>query len=226
MRDFLSKITIKVNEGIYLKDPESSDLGKRIIAGSIDLIDRDGFENFTFRKLSTHINSTEASIYRYFENKHKLLLYLTNWYWSWMESRIVLATINIDDPREELKRAMMILSKKVEEDSSIGHINEIQLDRIIMSDSSKAYLHKSVDAENKEGLFSSYKSLVTYLAQIILKNNPQFKYPNMLVSTIIEGIQHQRFFAEHIPVLTNSVDGDDTIHNFYQLTVNRLIETN
>jgi hypothetical protein len=221
--DFLSKITIKVNENIYLKDPETSDLGKRIISGSIDLIDEEGFESFNFRKLSNHINSTEASIYRYFENKHKLLLYLTNWYWSWMESRIVLATINLDDPKEELRRAIQILATRVEEDSTIGHINEVKLDRIIITDSSKAYLHKAVDQENKEGAFSSYKSLVFYIVSIIGKINPQFNYPNMLVSTVIEGIHHQRFFSEHLPTLTNNCEGDETINNFYQHLINRIL---
>ncbi|MDH5608082.1 MAG: TetR/AcrR family transcriptional regulator, partial [Cyclobacteriaceae bacterium] len=35
-----------------------------------------GFERFNFKKLSTTINSTEASVYRYFKNKHQLLDYL------------------------------------------------------------------------------------------------------------------------------------------------------
>ena len=85
MEDFLSNITLKVNEHVYLKDPESSKLGKKIIQGSITLIEEFGFEAFTFKKLANHINSTEASIYRYFENKTKILLYITVWYWSWIE---------------------------------------------------------------------------------------------------------------------------------------------
>ena len=37
-------------------------------------------EEFTFRKLAQKINTTEASVYRYFENKHRLLIYILAWY--------------------------------------------------------------------------------------------------------------------------------------------------
>ncbi|NQY67845.1 MAG: TetR/AcrR family transcriptional regulator, partial [Flavobacteriales bacterium] len=85
MEALLSNIAIRVNNSIYLKDPESSDLGKNILGGGIDMIDEIGFEDFTFKKLAKEIGSTEASVYRYFESKHKLLLYIISWYWSWME---------------------------------------------------------------------------------------------------------------------------------------------
>ena len=74
MKELLKTLQIKVNDKTYLKDPETSDLGKRIVEHSIILINEIGFEAFTFRKLGLKINSNESSIYRYFENKHKLLL--------------------------------------------------------------------------------------------------------------------------------------------------------
>ena len=85
MQDLLANIKIQVNPKTYVKDPETSDLGKKIIQNSILLIDEIGFEEFTFKKLGEKIGSNESSIYRYFENKHKLLVYLSSWYWSWME---------------------------------------------------------------------------------------------------------------------------------------------
>ena len=57
-----------------------------------------GFENFTFKKLGEQIGSNESSIYRYFESKHKLMLYLSSWYWAWIEYRLVFATNNINNP--------------------------------------------------------------------------------------------------------------------------------
>ena len=90
-----------------------SDLGRSIISNSIVLIDKIGFEDFTFRKLANEIGSTEASVYRYFENKHKLLLYLTSWYWSWMEYRLVFGLANISSPIERLDRAIKILTEDV-----------------------------------------------------------------------------------------------------------------
>ena len=77
MQDLLANIKIQVNPKTYVKDPETSDLGKKIIKNSILLIDEIGFEEFTFKKLGEKIGSNESSIYRYFENKHKLLVYLS-----------------------------------------------------------------------------------------------------------------------------------------------------
>ena len=48
MDSLLSNLKIAVPEKIYVKDPESSDLGKRIIEHSILLIDDIGFDSFTF----------------------------------------------------------------------------------------------------------------------------------------------------------------------------------
>ena len=78
MINLLSNLKIAVPDKIYIKDPESSELGKRIIEHSIELIDEIGFDSFTFKKLGLKIGSNESSIYRYFESKHKLLLYLIN----------------------------------------------------------------------------------------------------------------------------------------------------
>ena len=97
MDTLLSNFKISVNPDIYLKDPESSELGRKIINHSIALIDELGFEQFTFKKLGIRITSNESSIYRYFENKHMLLLYLSSWYWTWVEYKIVINTHSIDN---------------------------------------------------------------------------------------------------------------------------------
>jgi AcrR family transcriptional regulator len=210
----LTQIGIKVNDKVFLKDPESSDLGKSILEGSIDLIDEIGFEAFTFRKLAQRIGSTEASVYRYFESKQRLLIYLTCWYWRWLDYRLVLATTNIESAEERLTRALNTLVMQVEEDSDFSHINEVKLNRIIISDSSKAYLNKHVDEENKEGFFMDYKLLVQRVSDIILEINPAYKYSHMLISTVIEGAHLQRFFADHLPRLTDVVEGEDSVTEF------------
>ena len=83
-------LNIAISPELYLKNPESSELGKKIVSQSIMLIDELGFEGFTFKKLSKQISSTESTVYSYFENKHMLMLYLTCWYWSWVEYKLVL----------------------------------------------------------------------------------------------------------------------------------------
>jgi len=223
MNELLSKVSIQVNEQIFLKNPESSELGRRIIAGSIDMIEEMGFEFFTFRKLAKGINSTEASIYRYFESKHRLLLYLTSWYWGWMEYRLVFNLANVHSPEDRLARAIALLTDQVIEDSSFTHINEMKLHRIIISESSKVYLTKDVDQENKEGVFAGYIRLVERVSGIILEINPNYKYSHMLVSTLIEGVHHQRYFAEHLPRLTDVNKGQDSIPRFYKEVVFKTI---
>lgn len=212
----LSNINIKVNPNVYNKDPDSSELGKKIISGSIHLIEEIGFEQFTFKKLTASIGSTEASIYRYFVSKHHLLVYLTLWYWSWMEYRLVFRLMNIKSAEERLLLAIKIVTEKIEEDSNFSHINEIKLSRIVIAESSKIYFKKSVDDENSAGFFLAYKTLVQRVSDIILEIQPTYKYPHMLVSTIIEGAHHQRFFAEHLARLTDVVKGEDAITTFYQ----------
>ena len=223
MQELLSKVSVKVNPYVYLKDPESSDLGKRIVSGSIELIDSLGFEHFTFRKLAQSVGTTEASVYRYFESKHKLLLYLTAWYWGWMEYRMVFRTANIDSPWERLDRAISLLTGAIETDIGHAHIDEVKLNRIVIAESSKAYLVKEVDDENKHGVFGRYKGLVQRVSDIILEINPAYKYPHMLVSTVIEGAHHQHFFAEHLPRLTDVIQGENAIADFYKDVVVKAI---
>lgn len=216
MNNLLPNIDISVNSSIYLKDPASSELGKKIIQGSIELMHSIGFEAFTFRKLAQSISSTEASVYRYFESKHKLLVYLTSWYWSWLEYRLVFAIANVENPVIRLERSIIIVTKQVEEDGNFAHINEIKLYEIVISESSKVYLTRGVDEDNRLGSFAGYKQLVERISEIILEIKPDYKYPHMLVSTVIEGMHHQRYFAEHLPRLTDSVVGEDAITNFYK----------
>lgn len=195
-------IQLVLSEKLYLRDPEQTELGRRIVDFSIKLIDELGFEKFTFKKLATAISSTEASIYRYFENKHKLLLYLVAWYWSWLEYMIDYETHNIKDPKERLKLAIRVLANASTYDPQFSHIDEVALHRIVVSESPKAYLTKEVDGENEEGLFQQYKALVLRISGIILEFRPQYPYPKALVSTAIEASGRQIFFSQHLPILT------------------------
>lgn len=226
MQTLLTKVRIHVNDKIYIKDPDTSDLGRKIISGSIDMVDSIGFEDFTFRKLAKQIDSTEASVYRYFENKHKLLVYITSWYWAWLEYRLVFNLANIESAEERLERAIKLLTKEMEQDGSFEHIDETKLSRIVISESSKAYMTKEVDEENKGGIFSDYKQLVARVSDIILEISPNYKYPHMLVSSMIEGAHHQRFFALHLPRLTDVVKGEDAITEFYREMVFTVIAKN
>lgn len=212
-------ILIEINPELYSKNPDSSDLGRKIISNSIRLINDIGFELFTFKKLGQLISSPESSIYRYFENKHQLLMYLTSWYWTWTEYRLVFATTNISSPKERLDKALDLLTQPVLIDDEFSYVNEVMLSEIIFSESIKAYHTKKVDEENKRGCFKAYKSVVKRVGDIVLEINPTFKYPHMLISTVIEGAHHQKYFAEHLPSLTDITEEENSITQFYKKMV-------
>ena len=227
MKKLAEKIKIRVSEKLFLRDPDESELGRKIIKDGILLIEKMGFESFTFKKLAKEINSTEASIYRYFENKHKLLIYLLSWYWNWMEYRLVFATNNIPSGEEKMRISIKTLSSPVsEEDPNLAYINEIALHNIVIAESAKAYLTKEVDKENREGSFSSYKSLCVRLVEFVKEINPDYKYPASLVSTVIESAHHQKFFSAHLPSLSDATKNDDkAIANFLSDMVCKTLAT-
>jgi AcrR family transcriptional regulator len=203
MENLFKNIKIQVNNKIYLKDPETSALGKKIIENSIFLIDEIGFEEFTFKKLGDLIGSNESSIYRYFESKHKLLVYLSSWYWSWIEYRLVFATNNIADPTEKLKKAITIVTEKIVDDAATAHINESILNKIIIAEFTKAFHTKEVDKENKEDFFYIYKRVINRIVVMINNVNPDYPFAKSLVSNIVEGALHQHFLQDHLKTITN-----------------------
>jgi AcrR family transcriptional regulator len=222
VKDLLATIKISVPEKIYIKDPETSELGKKIIEKSIIQINEIGFDNFTFKKLGTLIGSNESSIYRYFESKHKLLLYLTSWYWAWIEYQMVLETHSLSNNEEKLKKAIQVVTRTTKEDSNFSHVNEVILNRIIINENSKSFLTQEVDQENKEGYFIIYKRVVHRLKDMILEINPNYKFASSLASTIIEGSLHQHFLKDHFTSITDCNNDEDTLTFFSQLTINIL----
>lgn len=196
-------IQMKLNEKLYLRDPQDTKLGRKIIQYSILLIDEIGFEDFNFKKLAQRIGSTEASVYRYFENKHLLLVYLLSWYWEWMKFRIDYNTMNITDPRRKLRIAISAIVDTTRRNTSIEFVDEDILHRIVVAESTKAYHTKQVDEENKHGFFLTYKTLNKKIAGIISELNPDYLYPRALASTILEMANSHIYFALHLPSMTD-----------------------
>ncbi|WP_147678732.1 TetR/AcrR family transcriptional regulator [Algibacter pacificus] len=222
MDSLLSNIKINIPPGIYLKDPETSELGKKIIEHSIILIQDIGFEDFNFKKLGGVIGSNESSIYRYFESKHKLLIYLTSWYWSWIEYQLVLEIFSITNAEEKLKKAIEIVTRTTKQDSKYSHINEVLLNKIVIYENSKSYLTKSVDTENKEGFFMSYKRVVYRISEIISQCNSTYQYSLSLASSIVDGALHQHFIKSHFKTITNCNTKNTPTHFFTNLVLNTI----
>lgn len=197
------QLHVKMNEALFIRDPENTELGKKIIKYGIQLIYKNGFESFTFKKLAEDIGITEASIYRYFENKHRLLIYITAWYWSWLEYQISFQTNNLKDPFIRLKKVIKLLATTVVDDESTSYVNESLLHQIIISEGSKVYLTNHVGEDNKHHFFKPYKDLCAIIGKIINECNASYKYPKSLASTIIEMAHFQNFFMKNLPSLTD-----------------------
>ena len=196
-------LTFSVNKKIYLRDPESSEVGRHIVKSAIDLIFELGFEHFTFKKLAVEAITTEATVYRYFENKHRLLLYILNWYWNYMEFLVMFRLQNVTDNKVKLKIIIELLTQDLPESSGLLDYNKKYLNQIVISESSKVYLVKEVKEINRDELFKPYKDLCTKIANVISSYNPDYPYPRSLSSTLIETAHYQQFFSNYLPKLTD-----------------------
>lgn len=197
------KLRFELPEKLFVKDPQDSKYGRRLLQNAVELIDELGLESFTFRKLAKIMDSSEVSIYRYFENKHLLLLYLNCWYWEWLTYLIDYEVANVKDSKEKLRKVIHCMVFANQESKLSEYINEGLLFQIIMKESSKTYHVSGVDEENKYGFFIPYKEMVGRVAAIINDINPDFKYAKSIGSTLFEMINNQIYYAQHLPRLTN-----------------------
>lgn len=206
-RNFLSFMSLTthviIHNGLYLRDPKETILGKTILKNGIILIDELGFEHFTFKKLALNIKSTEASIYRYFENKHLFLVYLSNWYWEYMYANIQFKIESTTSPHEKLKIAIEGILYSIQKNNDIDFIDEDILHRIMVSQADKVYRTKEVTEENKNGFFLAYKRVVKSIVDIILEIESTFPFARILASTLMEMPNQQLYYAQNLPSLTN-----------------------
>lgn len=196
-------LSFNLNQNLYLRNPEQSDLGKKIVKNGIDMIFDIGFEGFTFKKLAIQIGTTEASLYRYFENKQKLLLYIINWYWHYIDFLIEFKLQNIIDPKLKIIEIIQILTnQKASENSGLDY-NMNNLYQIVLTDSNKVYQVKNVSEVNQDQLYKPYKYLCSKIAAILKEFNPSYQYPVSLSSSMIEISHFHQYFTQYLPNLTD-----------------------
>jgi len=208
-------LKFKINEHLFLRDPENSEVGKSIVKNAIELFSEIGFEHFTFKKLALRIDSTEPTIYRYFSSKQKLLTYILNWYWSYLEFVCKIRLAQVTNASAKLTLILEIITHHDDHHSYIHDYNLDCLYKIIITESSKSYLVKEIDEINKNMVFNPLKSLCLFISEILLTLNPNFPYPRSLASTLIETAHQQHFFSEHLPKLTDNTSKQD--HKEYVL---------
>ncbi len=198
------EIRIKMNEKLFLRNPEESVLGKKMIRHSLLLINKIGFEEFTFKKLAIETSTTEATIYRYFENKHKLLVYIITWYWSYLEYKVVFGLNNMVSSELKLKTLVKLIAQEPEtSDIETDFLTETEAYKLVIWEGSKAYLTRNVSKDNKDKLFKPYKDLCARFSTLITEYNPKYKFPHSLASSILEIAHSQKFFKENLPALTD-----------------------
>ncbi|UFH56129.1 TetR/AcrR family transcriptional regulator [Spirosoma sp. KNUC1025] len=207
-------VHVRMNERLFLRDPEGSELGRRIVREGIVLFDEIGFEDATFRKLAERINTKEASIYRYFENKHRLLVYVVAWYWQWLEYQIIFQTNNLIEPREKLERLLPLILLQNLDVLATDNIDMRALHRIVVREASKAYLTHHVTEDNRKQLFKPYKDLCARIAGLILEYQPDYPYARSRASSLIETAHYQTFFMENLPALTDFDKDQDELLRF------------
>ncbi len=197
-------ITIDICESIYLRDPLETNLGKKLIKNAIILIDDIGFEQLNFKKLAQAMDSTEASVYRYFENKYKLLAYLVAWYWDFMHFMILMDIRNVDDPKIKLIQSISTLVNSLDSEMTPSYIDHSKLHLVVVENATKVYHNKNVDLLNKEGYYVNYKKIIKTLSEIILEIENDFQYPIAFATNIIEQSLNNEYYLDHLPSLTDA----------------------
>lgn len=214
-------ISFSVNPQLFKKNPEESAIGREILSNSIELIYELGIENFTFKKLAVKIKHTEATIYRYFENKQMLLLYIVNWYWHYLDFLIDYRIQNLKDPKEKIQEVISILSKNLSESKLTSIYNLAHIFQIVIREGNKVYLHTEVHEINKIQLYKPYKDLCTKISFLFQAYNPHYLYAHSLASTLVETSHLQIYFADNLPRLTD-INADNK-NNYIQQFLSQLV---
>jgi len=209
----MNHILFNISDKLFLRDPQKTDMGQAIVRKSVEMIDIMGFEQFTFKKLSKEVETTEPTIYRYFANKQRLLHYLVDWYWTLMNFRIEYGINNITAPEEKLRICLLLLSGKKGIGSAATYVDEAALYRIVISESDKTFLTKTVDKDYKAGLLSPFRETCKKIADIVHEINPRYPFPHSLVSTAMHAASHQIFYVKHLPLLSDLKDGSKLLND-------------
>lgn len=206
------QIRIHPSERLVLRDPEDTPLGRNIVRQGLVLMYRLGFEHFTFKKLADEMHTTEASIYRYFENKHRLLLYILNWYWNFLEYLVVFSLQNMNEPQTKIKKVIELLVRELPDGLDNSGLDKKALYNIVIAESNKTYLTRDIGQINEVQLFKPYKDLCSRIADLFNEFNSEYPYPRSLASTLVEMAHLQSYFMTNLPRLTDFSD-DKNVDN-------------
>ena len=192
-------VRIVVDNRLYLRDPQETELGRRLLSDAVEMLNELGLEAFTFSKLARACKSTEASVYRYFHNKHELLGYLVAWYWAWLDYKVSFKTNNITQHTKRLELMLEVLAGNTDAGAMTPWMNEKLLQRLVVEEWGKLQLageHTAARAYTHQEVFTKR------IADFIHAANPHYPYPRALAGLLIQQAHQQRWYAEHFPQFT------------------------
>jgi len=224
----MTKYSFSLNSDLYLKDPLSSDKGKDLLKHGAPLILSTGLEGFTARKLAEAAGLTEATVYKYFANKQKLLQYYFQLYWTWLAQQIKVFTAVEVDPYRRLIASVRLLSEMPEVAADPGLVSKEVLRQLVVVEGVKAFHHAQVDADNAKKLYAPYKNVAALFAEMILEVDPDQPYPYSVATTLLEMSHSLEYYRDHLPSLTDFPRDQDPskLTAFLEHFINRFISKN
>ena len=73
---------------------------------------------------------------------------------------------------------------------------------LVINEGMKSYLHKNVDDDNARRLFTPYKELSAFVAELLVAFRKDVPMPRSFATTVIEMAHSLPFAMEHLPSLT------------------------
>ncbi len=189
-----------LNGLVFLKDPDSSETGREIVFHGAEMMALSGVESFTFSKLAAKAGITEATVYRYFSNKHQLLLYLLNRYWNALEYKAMQETVHINNPLERLHRLAELLTGPVIQAGQGNFARHLYA--IAMSESVKVHLGTETGLDWQKGMLNGYARITGLVAETLRTAYPEYPYPQAWAATFVDSAMQQQFLMRHLPELT------------------------
>jgi hypothetical protein len=140
-------------------------------------------------------------------------------YWIWLEYQLTFGLQNLPDAKVKLFKAVELLSQPELLPWEFSGLDFSAMQQIVVSEWGKVYYTHEIDAENAAGLFADYQRFCQRISSLIKEAAPDYAYPNSLVSATMNVLFVQRFYALHLPALTDLQTNDHRITDFVKSLV-------
>jgi AcrR family transcriptional regulator len=196
------KVELSLPACLFVRDPQSSELGKMLAYTAAKMIGETGIEAFTLLKLAKNTGCTEATVYRYFSGKQQLLYYLMNLYWGYVLFGIEFHIKGEKSDSKRLNRALDVLLDPNIDNFSAPGTGQL-LKAVAISEGIRIHLRPEVSEEIEQGKLKYYVELIDLFELLIHKAHPGYSYSRSLAGTLIDASLQQSFYQIHNTPLTD-----------------------